>query len=58
MDVTLHEATSDDLPVVKNLVPYYIYDMSEHMGLADKKGVRYTYLTSSWTFCGPNLHQI
>ena len=32
MDVTLHEATSDDLPVVKNLVPYYIYDMSEHMG--------------------------
>ena len=32
MDVTLHEATPDDLPVVKNLVPYYIYDMSEHMG--------------------------
>lgn len=32
MEVTLHEATSDDLRVVKNLVPYYIYDMSEHMG--------------------------
>jgi len=32
MDVTLHEATPADLPVVKNLVPYYIYDMSEHMG--------------------------
>lgn len=32
MDVTLHQATRDDLPVVKNLVPYYIYDMSEHMG--------------------------
>jgi predicted acetyltransferase len=32
MDVTLHEATTADLPAVKNLVPYYIYDMSEHMG--------------------------
>src|SRR4030095_6658141 len=32
MMVTLHEATAADLPVVKNLVPYYIYDMSEHMG--------------------------
>src|SRR5687767_11155220 len=32
MNVTLHEATSADLPVVKNLVPYYIYDMSVHMG--------------------------
>jgi predicted acetyltransferase len=32
MDVTLHKATAEDLPVVKNLVPYYIYDMSEHMG--------------------------
>jgi ribosomal-protein-alanine N-acetyltransferase len=32
MNVTLHEATRDDLPVVKNLVPYYIYDMSEHLG--------------------------
>jgi predicted acetyltransferase len=34
MDVTLHEATPADLPVVKNLVPYYIYDMSEHLGWA------------------------
>ena len=32
MDVTLHPATPEDLPVVKNLVPYYIYDMSEHLG--------------------------
>jgi predicted acetyltransferase len=32
MKVTLHEATTADLAVVKNLVPYYIYDMSEHMG--------------------------
>ena len=30
--VTLHEATDQDLAVVRNLVPYYIYDMSEHMG--------------------------
>ena len=32
MDVTLHDATEADLPAVKNLVPYYIYDMSEHLG--------------------------
>jgi predicted acetyltransferase len=30
--VQLHEATDADLPRVKNLVPYYIYDMSERMG--------------------------
>ena len=34
MDVTVHDATAADLPVVKNLVPYYIYDMSEHLGWA------------------------
>ncbi len=28
----LHEATDADLSVAKNLVPYYIYDMSEHLG--------------------------
>ncbi|MEM9245305.1 MAG: acyl-CoA dehydrogenase family protein [Cyanobacteria bacterium P01_F01_bin.153] len=32
MTVTLHEARETDLAVVLNLVPYYIYDMSEHMG--------------------------
>jgi predicted acetyltransferase len=32
MHVQLHPATQADLPIVKNLVPYYIYDMSEHMG--------------------------
>ena len=32
MDVALYQATTADLPVVKNLAPYYIYDMSEHMG--------------------------
>src|SRR4051812_30890661 len=32
MHVTLHQATPADLPVVKNLVPFYIYDMSEHLG--------------------------
>jgi predicted acetyltransferase len=31
-NITLCNATPDDLPRVKNLVPYYIYDMSEHMG--------------------------
>ena len=30
--MTLHEATPADLPVVKNLVPYYLHDMSEHLG--------------------------
>src|SRR3954471_6445369 len=32
MDVTLHEASPADLAVVTNLVPYYIYDLSEHLG--------------------------
>jgi predicted acetyltransferase len=32
--VTLHQATPADLPVVKNLVPYYLHDMSEHLGWA------------------------
>jgi len=32
MPITLHDATSADLPAVKNLVPYYIYDMSEYLG--------------------------
>jgi len=32
MEVTLHEATDQDLPIAKKLVPYYIYDMSEHLG--------------------------
>ena len=32
MNVVLYEATAADLPVVKNLVRYYIYDMSEYMG--------------------------
>src|SRR5437870_4947545 len=31
MEIVLHNATPADLPIVKNLVPYYIYDMSEHM---------------------------
>jgi predicted acetyltransferase len=32
MKVTLHAAKRNHLPVVKNLVPYYVYDMSEHLG--------------------------
>jgi ribosomal-protein-alanine N-acetyltransferase len=31
MPVTLHRATPSDLPIIKNLVPYYIYDMSEYL---------------------------
>lgn len=32
MAVTLHRATDADLPVVLNLVPLYLHDMSEHTG--------------------------
>ena len=32
MNIALHNAIEADLGVVKNLVHYYIYDMSEHMG--------------------------
>jgi predicted acetyltransferase len=31
MPVTIHRAKLTDLPIVKNLVPYYIYDMSEYL---------------------------
>jgi predicted acetyltransferase len=41
MNVTLHRATSDDLAAVKNLVPYYIYDMSEYMKWACKADGRF-----------------
>ena len=34
MEVTLHDATDRDLAIARNLVPYYIYDMSEHLGWA------------------------
>ena len=33
-DVALHEATEEDLAVARNLVPYYVYDMSEYLGWA------------------------
>jgi len=32
MEMTLHEADDQDLAVARHLVPYYIYDMSEHLG--------------------------
>ena len=32
MEVILHKATAADLPVVNNLSPYYIYDLSEYLG--------------------------
>ncbi len=41
MKVTLHKAKPSDLPIVKNLVPYYIYDMSEFMGWATKPDGRH-----------------
>jgi ribosomal-protein-alanine N-acetyltransferase len=41
MKVTLHKAKPSDLPIVKNLVPYYIYDMSEYMGWATKPDGRH-----------------
>lgn len=31
-DIQLTRATNNDFQVIKNLVPYYIYDMSEYMG--------------------------
>jgi ribosomal-protein-alanine N-acetyltransferase len=41
MPVTLHRAKPADLPIVKNLVPYYIYDMSEYMGWPTKPDGRH-----------------
>jgi predicted acetyltransferase len=41
MPVTLHRAKPADLPIVKNLVPYYIYDMSEYMGWPTKSDGRH-----------------
>ena len=32
MEISVVTATQDDLAFIKNLVPYYIYDMSEYMG--------------------------
>jgi ribosomal-protein-alanine N-acetyltransferase len=41
MKVTVHKAKASDLPIVKNLVQYYIYDMSEYMGWATKPDGRH-----------------
>lgn len=41
MKVTRHKATRADLPIVKNLVPYYIYDMSEFMAWPTKPDGRH-----------------
>ena len=41
MRVTVHKAKASDLAIVKNLVPYYIYDMSEFMGWATKPDGRH-----------------
>jgi [ribosomal protein S5]-alanine N-acetyltransferase len=41
MPVTLHKAKPADLPIIKNLVPYYIYDMSEFMGWPAKPDGRH-----------------
>ena len=42
MRVTLHKAKPSDLPIVKNLVPYYIYDMSEYLFWPTKPDGRHT----------------
>lgn len=34
MNIKLHEATNEDLAIAQNLVAYYVYDMSEHLGWA------------------------
>jgi ribosomal-protein-alanine N-acetyltransferase len=41
MPVTLHRAKPSDLPIVKNLVPFYIYDMSEFMDWPTTRDGRY-----------------
>jgi predicted acetyltransferase len=41
MSVTIHKATAKDLAIVKNLVPYYIYDMSEYMSWPTKPDGRH-----------------
>jgi predicted acetyltransferase len=55
MTVTLHDATPADLPAVKNLVPYYIYGMSEYLGwpcTADGRFDGCDDLASYWTTPG------
>jgi predicted acetyltransferase len=32
MNVSLGKATDSDIPMVRNMVSYYVYDMSEYMG--------------------------
>ena len=41
MDPALRKATLDDLPVIKNLATYYVYDMSEGMGWDPNPDGRY-----------------
>jgi predicted acetyltransferase len=41
MKVVLQKAKASDLAIIKNLVPYYIYDMSEYMGWAAKPDGRH-----------------
>ena len=41
MPITIRRASRSDLLIIKNLVPYYIYDMSECMRWPTKKDGRY-----------------
>ena len=41
MNVDVQAATQADLSLVKNLVPYYVYDMSEYMGCGCNAEGRY-----------------
>ena len=41
MNVTVQTATATDFEFVRNLVPYYIYDMSEYMGWGPNPEGRY-----------------
>jgi len=41
MDTVLRKATDDDFPLIKSLVPYYIYDMSGDMGWGPNAEGRY-----------------
>ena len=41
MEVTVQTAADRDLAFVRNLVPYYIYDMSEYMGWGPNREGRY-----------------
>ncbi|MFO8008865.1 MAG: hypothetical protein R6V05_14150 [Candidatus Brocadiia bacterium] len=50
--VTLHEATDEDLALVRNLVSFYVCDMSEYMGWACAADGRFGGPYDRWVFAG------